>query len=120
MKPKRKIELGDIKDECKDRDGWCNRGDGNKCKYESVCPFHLGTRPLNIDLTDPPRFTEAQMAFLKGCYGIGIVAIMRSGDGAKMHLFTEFETVGVLKDAEIPIKTGETLDLAELFGKEGK
>ena len=122
MKPRRDITLGEMQDECKKRDGVCCGMDSwESCKFFKVCPFQMQSRKaLGWDLTDPPRFNEAQMAFWRGCYGIGIVAVMRSGDGAKMHLFTKFETIGVIKNAEIPLEIGETLDLAELLGKDGE
>ena len=88
------------------------------CVHYKICG-KIG-KPIDWDLSDPPRFNAAQMAFWRGCYGIGIVAVMRSGDGAKMHLFTKFETIGVIKNAEIPLEIGETLDLAELLGKDGE
>jgi len=116
MKPRRDITLGEMQDECKRVKGLCVDG----CEFVDVCPNRcdVETRPSKWELSDPPRFNEAQMAFLRGCYGIGIVGIMRSGDGSRTHFFTKFETVGWLKDSEIPLEIGETLDLAELLGKE--
>ena len=121
-KPRRDITLGEMQDECKRR--------GARCIVDGECKFHSICKSMNIngylrniqdwDLTDPPRFTEAQMAFLKGCYEIGIVGIMRSGDGSRTHFFTKFETIGWLKNSEIPLETGETLDLAELLGKDNE
>ena len=119
MKPKREITLGEMQTECKlntDEDGrHCDC-----CCMEKVCHGIDGYAPAVWDLTDPPRFTEAQMAFLRGCYGIGIFGIMRSGERARTHFFTKFETVGFLDNAEIPLEPGETLDLAELFGDASK
>jgi len=112
-KKRRDITLGEMQDECKRVFGGCAL-----CRVKNECIFNTTTQPCNLDLADPPRFTEAQMAFLRGCYGIGIVGIMRSGDGSRTHFFTKFETVGWLKDSEIPLEIGETLDLAELLGKE--
>ena len=123
MKPKREITLGEMKDECIFRGDNCETIGGDRCKFFELCAtmqtIDKGClTPIMWNLTDPPRFTDAQMAFFRGCYGIGIVAIMRSGDGAKMHLFTKFETIGFIKNAEIPLEIGETLDLAELLGKD--
>ena len=114
---RRDITLGEMQDECIRRSNEEKTCKG--CDYSFVCPVTArNTMCPNLwNLTDPPRFTEAQMAFLKGCYEIGIVGIMRSGDGARTHLFTKFETIGVIKNAEIPLEIGETLDLAELLGK---
>ena len=122
---RRDITLGEMQDECKFRGDNCETVGGDRCKFFEVCAtmqtIDKGClTPIMWNLADPPRFNEAQMAFLRGCYGIGIVAIMRSGDGAKMHLFTKFETIGVIKNAEIPLEIGETLDLAELLGKDGE
>lgn len=115
---RRDITLGEMKDECKKYWNNGNFGYCGKCQYMRVCCHYERYCPAQLNLTDPPRFTDAQMAFLKGCYGIGIVGIMRSGDGARTHFFTKFETIGWLKNSEIPLELGETLDLAELFAKE--
>ena len=115
MKPKREITLGEMQDECKRVFGGCAL-----CRVKNECAFCLDVQPAEVDLTDAPRFTEAQMAFLRGCYGIGIFGIMRSGERARTHFFTKFETVGFLDNAEIPLEPGETLDLAELFGDTSK
>ena len=114
---RRDITLGEMQDECALNDRVCCKTETKpECKYLHVCKCMT---PKNWDLSDPPRFTDAQMAFLRGCYAIGIVGMMRSGDGAKTHFFTEFETIGFMKNKDIPLEVGETLDLAELLGKDG-
>ena len=113
-KKRRDITLGEMQDECK------RHGDCGKCNVKTLCVHYLDKPYTSIDLTDPPRFNEAQMAFLRGCYGIGIFGIMRSGERARTHFFTKYETVGFLDNAEIPLEPGETLDLAELLGKDGE
>ena len=116
MKPKREITLGEMQDECKRVFGGCAL-----CRVKNECAFCLDVQPAEVDLTDPPRFTEAQMAFLKGCYAIGIVGLLRNGDKVRLHFLTVHGTIGFLNDMGlmIPIEKNETLDLAELFGKEG-
>lgn len=106
MKPKREITLGEMQDECKTRIKCCTG-----CPYKEVC----GEIPKLLDLTDPPRFTEAQMALLKALWengakkikvvGMGIVALNEKG--LTIYL------ADILREIE-----GETLDLAELFGKD--
>lgn len=123
MKPKREITLGEMQDECIFRGDNCETIGGDKCKFFELCAsmqtIDKGClAPIMWNLTDPPRFTEAQMAFLRGCYGIGIFGIMRSRERARTYFFTKFEAVGFLDNAEIPLEPGETLDLAELFGKD--
>ena len=119
MKPRRDITLGEMQDECKKHWNNGNFGYCGKCQYMSACCHYERYCPAQLNLTDPPRFNEAQMAFLKGCYEIGIVGIMRSGDGSRTHFFTKYETIGWLKNSEIPLEKGETLDLSELLGKDG-
>ena len=116
MKPKREITLGEMQDECK-RELGEDFSVCEECKFKTVCN-QMEKAPAFWDLSDPTRFNEAQMAFLRGCYGIGIVGMMRSGDGAKTHFFTKFETIGFMKNEDIPLEVGETLDLAELLGKD--
>ena len=65
-----------------------------------------------IDPPDPPRFTEAQMAFLRGVYGMGAVKMKRNGEWTYSIMPNgEYMKIELLSD-------GETLDLAEMFGKE--
>ena len=121
-KKRRDITLGEMQDECSFRGHNCETIGGEPCKHYAICNqirTKSCTPPEDWDLSDPPRFNEAQMAFLKGCYEIGIVGIMRSGDGSRTHFFTKYETIGWLKNSEIPLEKGETLDLAELLGKDG-
>lgn len=120
MKPRRDITLGEMQDECKFRGCDCSTLGGGMCDYFDVCESMHNKKdnfqsPCDWGLTDPPRFNEAQMAFLRGCYGIGIFGIMRSGERARTYFFTKFEAVGFLDNAEIPLEPGETLDLAELL-----
>lgn len=110
------VKISDIAKECDYRHGNCETT--FPCIHKDICKKLKNEMPFTWMKPDPPRFNEAQMAFLKGCYEIGIVGIMRSGDGSRTHFFTKYETIGWLKNSEIPLELGETLDLVELFGKE--
>ena len=133
MKPKREITLGEMQDECKkhtvvEKNGsrvtncsTCDPVIMSVCKDIGRFSENTFIIPGSWNLTDPPRFTEAQMAFLRGCYEVGIVGLLRNGDNVRLHFLTAHGTIGYIHDMGlmIPIKVGETLDLAELFGKEG-
>ena len=117
MKPRREITLGEMQDECIFRGGNCQTIScatvgGDMCVHYKICG-KIG-KPIDWDLTDPPRFTDAQMALLKALWengakkikvcGMGIVALNEKG--LTIYL------ADILREIE-----GETLDLAELFGK---
>ena len=117
MKPRRDITLGEMQDECKKH--WNN---GNfdycgKCQYMSACCHYKRYCPALLNLTDPPRFNEAQMALLKALYGIGVKKITRDGK-ASFHA-TRDEDAGDKFLGVIEMGENETLDLAELLGKDG-
>lgn len=123
MKPKREITLGEMQDECSFRGGNCQTIScatvgGDMCVHYKICG-KIG-KPIDWDLSDPPRFNEAQMAFLRGCYGIGIIGLLRNSDGVRTHFMTKFGSEGYIMNADYSLKVGETLDLAQLFGKEGE
>ena len=119
-KKRRDITLGEMQDECKKH---------KKCQGE--CPFELFCTeqrtlkdPSKWNLTDPPRFNEKQMAFWRGLYTIGARSSKR--DNARVYIYDASESyIGSLeyrcitKHVDLGIKDGETLDLAEMFGKEG-
>lgn len=109
MKPRRDITLGEMQDECKTRIKCCTG-----CPYKEVC----GEIPKLLDLTDPPRFNEAQMAFLKALRGLGFVSIENIGSGG-FKTTSEDGKTGLFM-ALLGIECGETLDLAELLGKDGE
>ena len=123
-KKRRDITLGEMQDECRRFDSpLCG---GNKCAYQDLCnQMKSGCTPHAWNLTDPPRFNEAQMAFWRGWYGIGAVFAHRSdatNSSRCVHIRdAEYNYLGYLQieyDA-LPIKCGETIDLAELIGKDG-
>jgi len=130
MKPRRDITLGEMQDECKKYWNKGNLGSCGKCEYMSVCCHYEYYTPAQLNLTDPPRFTEAQMALLKGWYinkavnaGLvfsnlfGDVIVFRDasdhqiGNMQEPTLASAFKVHGYYIDAKL-------LDLAELLGKE--
>ena len=131
MKPRRDITLGEMQDECKFRGDNCETVGGDRCKFFEVCATMQTIEkgcltPIMWNLTDPPRFTEAQMAFWRGWYGIGATRAWRSDANNSrqcVHVHdAEDKYLGYLQieyDA-LPIRCGETLDLAELLGKDGE
>ena len=74
MKPRRDITLGEMQDECK-RKKTCQ-----ECDYKEVCPARSGNEemPGLWNLTDPPRFNEAQMDGLRKSYDSGIRRITKN------------------------------------------
>ena len=74
------------------------------------------------NLTDPPRFTEAQMAFWRGWYAMGAKFGRRWKVGHITFLNEYGDTIGTIErhlDLADVLEVGETLDLAELLGKDG-
>jgi hypothetical protein len=116
MKPRRDITLGEMQDECKKYWNNGNLGSCGKCQYMEVCCHYEDYAPARLNLTDPPRFNEAQMALLKALYANGGKKIVHTGNGC-FNLERSEESddafLGVIK-----LKDGETLDLAELLGKD--
>ena len=115
---RRDITLGEIQDECK-RKKKCQ-----ECDYKEVCPARSGNEemPELWNLTDPPRFTEAQMAFWRGWYAIGARHAYHMIDIDRVYMFDgsgAFPKGQVLSTTvDTGLKKGETLDLAELLGKD--
>lgn len=105
MKPRRDITLGEMQDECKTRIKCCTG-----CPYKEVC----GEIPKLLDLTDPPRFNEQQMALLKGFYAIGAVSVQEI-NGFFAAVDKDGKVIRIARELGV---SGETLDLAELLGKE--
>ena len=118
---RRDITLGEMQDECKFRGDNCETVGGDRCKFFEVCATMQTIEkgcltPIMWNLTDPPRFTEAQMALLKGLYACGCVTLIQD----------EGITAAQSKDGDamwfgkmLNLKSTETLDLAELLGKDG-
>jgi len=123
MKSRRDITLGEMQDECKRVDRKCEKCDR---RISVVCGSMVNSNgyfetPKDWDLTDPPRFNEQQMALLKGLYANGVMKLR--SDCAITSLFREdHEYIGNLINSQIGIELsdGETLDLAELLGKDGE
>ena len=125
-KKRRDITLGEMQDECKKYWNKGNLGSCGKCQYMEVCCHYEAYAPAQLNLTDPPRFTEAQMALLKALYGIGINKI-RGGaafDGIYLYMKDLIDTAGLIYSGKIgtsiKLEDGETFDLAELLGKDGE
>ena len=114
---RRDITLGEMQDECKRVKGLCVDG----CKFIDVCPNRcdVETRPSKWDLTDPPRFTEAQMAALKKSYDSGVLSMTRH-DGMMCYQMRDFMIALTDNGIAEKLEIGETLDLAELLGKDGE
>ena len=112
---RRDITLGELQDECNRAKGLCIGG----CKFIDVCPNRcdVETRPSKWDLSDPPRFNEAQMALLKALRGLDFVSIENLGSGAFQTKSKDGKTGLFMK--LLGIEDGETIDLAELLGKDG-
>ena len=118
---RRDITLGEMQDECARIGGICvgiNKITED-CKYLAVCPYQSEKRKMcALNLTDPPRFTEAQMELLKALLDNGIKKISR-----KDVITFDFTRNDVIGDGlflgAVKLEVGETLDLAELLGKDG-
>lgn len=115
-KKRRDITLGEMQDECRRFESpLCG---GKACAYVDLCnQIKSGYTPHAWDLTDPPRFNEAQMALLKALKSIGVERIV-SMDGAAFRMLDSNEKHVSLMRA-IGLTESETLDLAELLGKDG-
>ena len=120
---RRDITLGEMQDECKKYCNGGNLGYCGKCKYMEACCHYESYTPAQLNLTDSPRFNEAQMAFWRGWYAMGArKAVCASGlsavnlfDGKNAFALSGFTTSGF----DSGLKNGEILDLAELIGKDG-
>ena len=124
-KKRRDITLGEMQDECKRRNRDCMAH--TYCEYRWYCdPILNATEfdsitPLSNDLTDPPRFNEAQMAFWRGWYAMGAKFVRRWKVGHITFLNEYGDTIGTIErhlDLADVLEVGETLDLAELLGKD--
>jgi len=115
-KPRRDITLGEMQDECKKHVALFECKD---CPYESWCG---ASSPDGWDLSDPPRFNEAQMALLNGYYAIGVRSIIETDSVEFISLRGESGCVlGIVYRSFLPedVQKELPLDLAELFGKDG-
>ena len=123
MKPRRDITLGEMQDECKKYWNNGNLGSCGKCQYMEVCCHYEAYAPARLNLADPPRFNEAQMALLRGWFDFGARSIAReSADPNYVTLYGEPAViVGLMKQSgiadELPVL--KRITLAELLGKDG-
>ena len=123
-KPRRDITLGEMQDECSFRGHNCETIGGEPCKHYAICNqirTKSCTPPEDWDLSDPPRFTEAQMAFWSGWYAMGAKFVRRWKVGHITFLNEYGDTIGTIErhlDLADVLEVGETLDLAELLGKD--
>lgn len=120
MSEKAKINLGDIQCECLKRSMDCEKG-GIVCDYRLICRALKNEMPLVWDLRDPPRFNEAQMALLKAFKGVGAERVRITVYGQGQRTFDLIDRFGnaMAFTAILGISGNETLDLAELLGKDG-
>jgi hypothetical protein len=114
MKPRRDITLGEMQDECK-RARQCG-----ECEYKSVCMWGRQLGMVHIDLADPPRFNEQQMALLKAFKGVGAERVRVTVYGDSIRTFDLIDRFGngMSLNAILGIGRDETLDLAELLGED--
>ena len=125
---RRDITLGEMQDECKFRGDNCETVGGDRCKFFEVCATMQTIEkgcltPIMWNLTDPPRFTEAQMAFWRGWHAMGAAFVKRWKDGNIWLVNERGDDVGTIKssfDLVDILEIGETLDLAELLGKDSQ
>lgn len=122
-KKRRDITLGEMQDECSFRGRNCETVGGEPCEYYRICN-QIRTKsclpPEDWDLADPPRFTDAQMAALSESYASGVTKISKTKYALHFVISSIMSeiVVGNIGLAEI-LEVGETLDLAELLGKDG-
>lgn len=109
-KKRRDITLGEMQDECKRALGCCIDGG---CRVRAVCPTYLHLAPDALDLTDPTRFNEAQMALLKGLHAIGAESIYNMHGTLRLDstYWGDKNTLVAL----LGLKDGEKVELEELF-----
>ena len=121
-KKRRDITLGEMQDEC----GKHKKCQG-ECQFESFCTEQRTLKdPSKWNLTDPPRFNEAQMALLKALWEVGarkfIIHPVYDSRWAKferedrtMIALIELKALG-FKETDTEY---EHIYLAELLGKDG-
>ena len=122
-KKRRDITLGEMQDECRKYWNNSNLGSCGKCQYMEVCCHYEDYAPARLNLTDPPRFTEAQMAFWRGLHAIGINFVMLADDGLLLRMAESRQAdnctmIAVLIEIKLGLSKGEELDLAEMFRRE--
>jgi hypothetical protein len=123
-KKRRDITLGEMQDECNKREGICCRIESwDACEFYKVCPFQMQSRKaIGWDLSDHPRFNDAQMALLKGFKGVGAERVRVTVYGDSIRTFDLIDRFGngMSFNAILGIVRDETLDLAELLDSASK
>ena len=106
-KKRRDITLGEMQDECK----VTNHSDciNGVCPYYRFCAFRSAREvmPKYLDLTDPPRFNEAQMALLKIFRKRGFLYIANG---------TSRDTLSEVVCEFLGLRDGESIDLIKELG----
>lgn len=112
---RRDITLGEMQDECKRIKGLCVDG----CKFIEVCPNRcdVETRPSKWDLSDPPRFNEAQMALLRVLRKNGVQSVWNSEKYGTQFYGDHGQSINI--SAALGLDTNKRIEnLAELLGKD--
>ena len=125
-KKRRDITLGEMQDECTKIGGICVgiKNITEDCKYLAVCPFQSAKRKMcALNLTDLPRFNEAQMAFWRGWYAVGARTAEKYNNKNQITILDNkgvliAHAIGVDVVEKMGLNGFETLDLAELLGKD--
>jgi len=117
MKPRRDITLGEMQDECKRVFGGCAL-----CRVRKECVYNTLIQPRELDLSDPPRFNEAQMAFWSGWRNAGATrAFWSSGNDIMCIMFMKDEIPlgsATVQYDFLGLEKSGFADLAELLGKD--
>lgn len=117
-KPRKEFNAEDLANAC------LENKDCMKCPGLFICEAfdRVGAAcPQYLDLTDPPRFTEAQMALLKALYALGVAELEDDPVYDQIIMLTPNGRIGGFKNTvgiSLPLHSAETLDLAEMFGKD--
>ena len=115
-KKRRDITLGEMQDECLKYCNGGNLGYCGKCKFMEVCCHYEAYTPAQLDLSDLPRFNEAQMALLKALLGVGCNKIVKCYGGEYKCSNDAREVFNPLD--RLLMQEADLLDLAELLGKD--
>ena len=110
------IPGGEMQDECK-RELGEDFSVCEECKFKTVCN-QMEKAPAFWDLSDPPRFNEAQMALLRMMMDMGAEYATQRGGSVGFYTGAPMRRVALI-DATI-LDDGSTACLAELFGDASK
>jgi len=125
-KKRRDITLGEMQDECKKYWNNGNLGSCGKCQYMEVCCHYEDYAPARLNLADPPRFNEQQMALLRGLLEAGARKMIYHPDIDNRWIKFEREDRTMIACVEMKALGYEAVSgayehnlLAELLGKDG-